>query len=158
LGEINDTVSSILLVYSVNNLPGLDRPGPPGAHPSRETAGDREQVTGNSQRIPRARRKARSAEVFPLSRSSGEGTACGSAGAVSADPRAGVRGAARRTTPSPPDAKKQRPPRSVEIGTGVADEKAGGAVLSHRVAPAVPSAQQGLTSEFGMGSGGSPAP
>jgi hypothetical protein len=44
------------------------------------------------------------------------------------------------------------------IGTGVAVEKAGGAVLSHRVAPAVPSAQQGLTSEFGMGSGGSPAP
>src|SRR6185437_10958223 len=34
---------------------------------------------------------------------------------------------------------------------------AGGAVLSHRVAPAVPSAQRGLTSEFGMGSGVSPA-
>lgn len=34
---------------------------------------------------------------------------------------------------------------------------AGSAVLSHRVAPAVPSAQRGLTSEFGMGSGGSPA-
>ena len=29
-------------------------------------------------------------------------------------------------------------------------------VLSHRVAPAVPSALWGLTSEFGMGSGGSP--
>jgi hypothetical protein len=29
----------------------------------------------------------------------------------------------------------------------------GGAVLSHRAAPAVPSAQRGLTSEFGMGSG-----
>jgi hypothetical protein len=33
----------------------------------------------------------------------------------------------------------------------------GGDVLSHRVAPAVPSAQRGLTSEFGMGSGVSPA-
>jgi hypothetical protein len=37
-------------------------------------------------------------------------------------------------------------------------DKAGGAVLSHRVAPAVPSAQRVFTSEFGMGSGGSPAP
>jgi len=37
-------------------------------------------------------------------------------------------------------------------------ELAGGAVLSHRVAPAVPSAQRVFTSEFGMGSGGSPAP
>ena len=34
----------------------------------------------------------------------------------------------------------------------------GGDVLSHRGNPAVPSAQRGLTSEFGMGSGGSPAP
>jgi hypothetical protein len=39
----------------------------------------------------------------------------------------------------------------------VASEEIGGDVLSHRVAPAVPSAQRGLTSEFGMGSGGSPA-
>jgi hypothetical protein len=35
-------------------------------------------------------------------------------------------------------------------------EEIGDDVLSHRVAPAVPSALWGLTSEFGMGSGGSP--
>ena len=46
----------------------------------------------------------------------------------------------------------------VMIGAGVAEKWAGGAVLSHRVAPAVPSAQWGLTSEFGMGSGVSPTP
>ena len=53
---------------------------------------------------------------------------------------------------------EQRPPRSWWIEAGVAEEEAGGAVLSHRVAPAVPSAQRVFTSEFGMGSGGSPAP
>ena len=49
-------------------------------------------------------------------------------------------------------------PGSREAGLGaVGLKKIGGVVLSHRVAPAVPSAQRGLTSEFGMGSGGSPA-
>ena len=33
---------------------------------------------------------------------------------------------------------------------------AGSDLLSHRVTPAVPSALEGLTSEFGMGSGGTP--
>ena len=32
----------------------------------------------------------------------------------------------------------------------------GGDLLSHRVSPAVPSALEGLTSEFGMGSGVAP--
>jgi hypothetical protein len=32
----------------------------------------------------------------------------------------------------------------------------GSVLLSHRVSPAVPSAQEGLTSEFGMGSGVAP--
>ena len=35
-------------------------------------------------------------------------------------------------------------------------EQVGGDVLSHRGSPAVPSAQRGLTSEFGMGSGDPP--
>src|SRR5690606_19589879 len=34
--------------------------------------------------------------------------------------------------------------------------RSGGDVLSHRGSPAVPSAQRGLTSEFGMGSGDPP--
>ena len=34
--------------------------------------------------------------------------------------------------------------------------KAGDNLLSHRVAPAVPSAPEGLTSVFGMGTGGTP--
>src|SRR5690606_11115024 len=38
------------------------------------------------------------------------------------------------------------------------EKEIGDDVHSHRVAPAVPSARRGLTSEFGMGSGGSPAP
>src|SRR5690606_13808930 len=52
-----------------------------------------------------------------------------------------------------------RRPRPPGKETGVIEkEEIGGDVLSHRVTPAVPSAQRGLTSEFGMGSGGSPAP
>ena len=36
--------------------------------------------------------------------------------------------------------------------------KSGNDLLSHRVSPAVPSAQEGLTTEFGMGSGVAPPP
>ena len=54
--------------------------------------------------------------------------------------------------------KRQTPAPSEVLEAGVCKTKAGGAVLSHRVAPAVPSAQRVFTSEFGMGSGGSPAP
>jgi hypothetical protein len=54
------------------------------------------------------------------------------------------------------ETQRARPPAGG--GTGLAAYKGvGGAVLSHRAAPAVPSAQRGLTSEFGMGSGVSPA-
>ena len=41
---------------------------------------------------------------------------------------------------------------------GVGVEEAGGDVLSHRIAPAVPSALRGLTTVFGMGTGVSLAP
>src|SRR5687768_17027768 len=48
--------------------------------------------------------------------------------------------------------KMRTPPAAVEADGGVHD-KAGGDVLSHRVASAVPSAQRGLTAVFGMGTG-----
>jgi hypothetical protein len=54
--------------------------------------------------------------------------------------------------------KTEHPDRGPLRTPGRGEEKIGGVVLSHRVPPAVPSAQRGLTSEFGMGSGGSPAP
>jgi hypothetical protein len=54
-----------------------------------------------------------------------------------------------------PDARRARTAGCRPGSSGL--EGVGGAVLSHRAAPAVPSAQQGLTSEFGMGSGVSPA-
>ena len=44
---------------------------------------------------------------------------------------------------------KERSPASFETGL----HNSGGVLLSHRAAPAVPSALIGLTSEFGMGSG-----
>src|SRR5690242_931952 len=50
----------------------------------------------------------------------------------------------------------KRPRRSECSGGGVAEEEIGGDVLSHRDSPAVPCAQRGLTSEFGMGSGEPP--
>ena len=40
---------------------------------------------------------------------------------------------------------------------GAPDKNPGGVLLSHAVAHAVPSAQQGLTSVFGMGTGVTPA-
>jgi hypothetical protein len=39
---------------------------------------------------------------------------------------------------------------------GLPAHRSGNDLLSHRVSPAVPSAQEGLTSEFGMGSGVTP--
>ena len=50
-----------------------------------------------------------------------------------------------------------RPARRTSTARG-AKQQAGSDVLSHRVAPAVPSARQDFTSEFGMGSGVAPAP
>ena len=44
------------------------------------------------------------------------------------------------------------------IGAAFLDCKPGGVLLSHELAPAVPSALRGLTTEFGMGSGVSPSP
>ena len=49
-----------------------------------------------------------------------------------------------------------KPLTTMEIVRGFGCKEIGDDVLSHRVAPAVPSALWGLTSEFGMGSGGSP--
>ena len=40
--------------------------------------------------------------------------------------------------------------------TWASSKGAGGDLLFHRGNPAVPSAQEGLTTEFGMGSGGTP--
>ncbi len=50
---------------------------------------------------------------------------------------------------------KRQGPRLV---TGGLEIKSGSVLLSHTVARAVPSAQEGLTSEFGMGSGVTPPP
>jgi hypothetical protein len=50
--------------------------------------------------------------------------------------------------------RNKKTPRSVSWSG--ADDKPGGVLLSHRVAPAVPSAQEGLTTVFGMGTGVAP--
>ena len=42
------------------------------------------------------------------------------------------------------------------INDGPAEDSSGGVLLSHRIAPAVPSAQEDLTSVFGMGTGVTP--
>ncbi len=54
--------------------------------------------------------------------------------------------------PTVPSPKKKGPKLLSELGA----LKSGDVLLSHRVTPAVPSAQEGLTSEFGMGSGVAP--
>ena len=46
----------------------------------------------------------------------------------------------------------------VLVQSGVLDKKAGNDLLSHTVTHAVPSALEGLTSVFGMGTGVSPPP
>jgi hypothetical protein len=48
----------------------------------------------------------------------------------------------------------EEPPRGVVRGGS--ESRVGGDVLSHRVAPAVPSALWGLTAVFGMGTGVTP--
>ena len=73
---------------------------------------------------------------------------------------AGTPGASRFLAVSGPPASgwKRRTPPVRGIGTGgVRPVGAGSDVLSHRAAPAVPSAQRGLTAVFGMGTGVSPA-
>jgi len=45
---------------------------------------------------------------------------------------------------------------SVSFPTEVSQKKAGVVLLSHTVTRAIPSPQEGLTSEFGMGSGVAP--
>jgi hypothetical protein len=50
---------------------------------------------------------------------------------------------------------KQRKP-SEQCSEGFQEIEAGDNLLSHRVTPAVPSAPEGLTSVFGMGTGGTP--
>src|SRR5690606_8461061 len=75
-----------------------------------------------------------------------------------------VRPALSRTARSlaPPQLKtqnskpKQKPSPASFAGEGFCALQVGGDVLSHRGNPAVPSAQRGLTSEFGMGSGDPP--
>ena len=51
---------------------------------------------------------------------------------------------------------KEPPAGVLEDSTAGGQEGARDDLLSHRVAPAVPSALEGLTSEFGMGSGRTP--
>jgi hypothetical protein len=53
---------------------------------------------------------------------------------------------------------RRKAPSATRAKGASGSKKVGGVVLSHRVAPAVPSAQRGLTSEFGMGSGVALAP
>jgi hypothetical protein len=45
----------------------------------------------------------------------------------------------------------------VSVETPGFESKAGDGLLSHRLSPAVPSALQGLTAVFGMGTGVTPA-
>ena len=52
----------------------------------------------------------------------------------------------------------KKAPLSNKSKAGLYKEKFGGVLLSHRVAPAVPSALKGLTAVFGMGTGVSPLP
>ena len=63
------------------------------------------------------------------------------------------RGFGCRAAPERRREPKRRPP---PLGGG-GGHRSGGVLLSHRVAPAVPSALEGLTSEFGMGSGVAPS-
>ena len=49
-----------------------------------------------------------------------------------------------------------KPPPESEDSTGAAWLKAGSYLLSHSGEAAVPSAREGLTSVFGMGTGGAP--
>src|SRR5687768_7428685 len=66
LGEINDTVSSIIPVYSVNNLPGLDPPAhvtvdtrpPRGYHPP-NVVKSHTRVMGTKERRERERLETR---------------------------------------------------------------------------------------------------
>jgi hypothetical protein len=52
---------------------------------------------------------------------------------------------------------KKSPPRS-RGGLGAMEIKSGGVLLSHAVTHVVPSTLEGLTAEFGMGSGVAPPP
>jgi hypothetical protein len=52
--------------------------------------------------------------------------------------------------------KETRKGRSDLSQNGLSSSNSGSYLLSHTVARAVPSAQEGLTSVFGMGTGGSP--
>ena len=61
-----------------------------------------------------------------------------------------INGNRPRVATRPATNRNARPDRSPD---GRFDNKAGDDVLSHRVAPAVPSALRGLTAVFGMGTG-----
>jgi hypothetical protein len=50
----------------------------------------------------------------------------------------------------------KRKPRQAKLG-GASKEKAGDGLLSHHLSVVVPSALQGLTAVFGMGTGVAPA-
>jgi hypothetical protein len=66
----------------------------------------------------------------------------------------GARGpSSRRASRSPETRQALR-----EARRACAKKKSGDVLLSHRASPAVPSALEGLTSEFGMGSGVTPPP
>src|SRR5690606_39121960 len=82
--------------------------------------------------------------------------------ALTPRPLAGARGwpAARRLGRPRPPGRTASGPKPKKKGRRILSEppahKSGNDLLSHRVPPAVPSALEGLTSEFGMGSGVAP--
>ena len=66
----------------------------------------------------------------------------------------GIVAVGRATEPFGPTTRKARIPEDA----GLARKNPGGVLFSHTVAHAVPSALEGLTAEFGMGSGVPPPP